>query len=297
MLKLLNVLWSSFKMALQELRVNKLRTFLSLFGITIGIFCIIGILSTINSLKFNIQSTVSSLGANTIYIQKEPWSGANASESWRYASRPNPRIEDLQMIKDRAPGAEYVAFLTFGGSEMEYLNARLDQVTWYAITEDYHEIQPIDVAYGRYFSPSDFQSGSNKIVMGYANAEKLFGLPELAVGKSVTIKGRKATVAGVMKKYGQSNLGGWDFDNICLLPYHFAKNITNNRLAAGMIMVKGREGLSVGALKEELTGAMRSIRKLSPLEEDNFSLNEISAANELLDTIFDSINAGGWAIA
>lgn len=75
MIKVLTILWNSFKMALQELRVNKLRTFLSLFGITIGIFCIIGVLATIDSLQTKIKSDLSSFGNNTIYIDKWSYGG------------------------------------------------------------------------------------------------------------------------------------------------------------------------------------------------------------------------------
>ena len=68
MVKLLSILWNSFRMALQELKVNKLRTFLSLFGITIGIFCIIGVLATVDSLERKVQNDLKTLGSNTIYI-------------------------------------------------------------------------------------------------------------------------------------------------------------------------------------------------------------------------------------
>lgn len=298
MFRALEVIWNSFKMALQELRVNKLRTFLSLFGITIGIFCIIGVLSTISSLKYNIQQNVSSLGANTIYVQKRPWGDEDGPNSWwKYANRPNGKYEEIKLIKERTPSAAHVAYLTFTVSAIEYQQEQLDNVTWYAVSEDYFAIQPVDVEFGRFFSTNDFQQGSNTVVLGYANAEKLFGNPERAVGKEVTIKGRKVMIIGVMKKYGQSNFGGWDFDNILIVPYLFARSLINEKYTEGMIMVKGEEGMPVQALKEDLIGAMRSIRKLTPTQEDNFSLNEISGANDFLDSIFGSINAGGWAIA
>jgi len=285
-------------MALQELRVNKLRTFLSLFGITIGIFCIIGVLSTISSLKYNIQQSVSSLGANTIYVQKTPWGEESGPNTWwKYANRPNPKYEEVRLIRDRVQSASAVAFITFSGSSVEYGADQLNNVTWYAVTEQYADIQPIDIAYGRYLSANDFQQGSNAIILGYANAEKLFGLPERAVGKEVTIKNRKVTIVGVMKKYGQSNFGGWDFDNILLVSYNFARFLINQKYTEGIILVKGRENQPVEALKEELTGALRSIRRLSPTQDDNFALNEISGANDFLDTIFGTINVGGWAIA
>ena len=75
MVKLLSILWNSFRMALQELKVNKLRTFLSLFGITIGIFCIIGVLATVDSLERKVQNDLKTLGSDTIYIDKWNYGG------------------------------------------------------------------------------------------------------------------------------------------------------------------------------------------------------------------------------
>ena len=83
MFKLLSILWNSFRMALQELKVNKLRTFLSLFGITIGIFCIIGVLATVNSLESKIQNDIKSLGTNTIYVMKFTIGGGEGEYPWR----------------------------------------------------------------------------------------------------------------------------------------------------------------------------------------------------------------------
>jgi putative ABC transport system permease protein len=79
MLKTLTIVWNSLLMALGELRVNKLRTFLSLFGVTIGIFCIIGVLATVQSLESSIKSDLSDLGNTTIYIQKWPWGGSGVA--------------------------------------------------------------------------------------------------------------------------------------------------------------------------------------------------------------------------
>src|SRR5437868_13346891 len=101
MRRTLEIIVSSFKMAMQELWKNKLRTFLSLFGITIGIFCIIGVLATVNSLERNIQNEVASLGTNTIYIDKCDYAaGGGPGYPWlRYVNRPEPKFEDLKVLK------------------------------------------------------------------------------------------------------------------------------------------------------------------------------------------------------
>src|SRR5215217_238499 len=110
MRRMLAILSSSFKMALQELGKNKLRTFLSLFGITIGIFCIIGVLATVSSLEKNLQSEIKSLGTNTIYIDKWQYSAGPDYPYWKYVKRPVPQYNEISEIKVRTVTAENVAF-------------------------------------------------------------------------------------------------------------------------------------------------------------------------------------------
>src|SRR3982751_5377723 len=112
MRRLADIIGNSFKMALQELWKNKLRTFLSLFGVTIGIFCIIGVLATVNSLEQNIQNEIKSLGNNTIYVDKWDYSAGGGPDFpwWKYVNRPVPKYYELKQIKERTPGAKYAAF-------------------------------------------------------------------------------------------------------------------------------------------------------------------------------------------
>jgi putative ABC transport system permease protein len=297
MFSFFEIIISSFKMALQEFRSNKLRTFLSLFGITVGIFCIISVLATVDSLKNNIKTSFSTLGNNTIYIQKRPWGSGGPNDWWKYNNRPSPKYDESVLLQKRLSYAENIGFITFGNNNVEFEDEQLTGVTWYAVSEGYVKIQPLEIQYGRYLSDAEFMSGSSTIVLGYTNAENLFVNPQNAVGKSVEINGKKMTIVGVPKKYGSSNMGGWDFDNIVLMPYKTARNLTNQSLSEGFIMVKGKEGVPVDEIKMELDGAYRSVRKLKPVQPDNFALNEVSAANSLLDTVFGSINLGGWFIA
>jgi putative ABC transport system permease protein len=108
MIKVLTILWNSFKMALQELKVNKLRTFLSLFGITIGIFCIIGVLATIDSLKGKIQNDLASFGNNTIYIDKWDYGGGPEYPWWKFMKRPSMKIEEMDIIKKKSNKTAFI---------------------------------------------------------------------------------------------------------------------------------------------------------------------------------------------
>lgn len=292
----LEIIGSSFKMALQELWKNKLRTFLSLFGITIGIFCIIGVLATVNSLEHNIQNEVKAMGSNSIYIDKWQWGGGPDYPWWRYVNRPSPKYEEMKYIRERTASAKFVAFKIEAQDNVEYGGNVLSNVKMFGISEDFENIQPVEIQYGRYISDAEFNSGSNAVVIGNEIAEKLFGAAELAVGRELTTRGKKLLVTGVIKKQGKQMLGGWEFDQSILLSYKFARNMMDERRSSPFIMVKGQDAITSKALKDDLTGTMRAIHKLSPTKEADFALNDINDFSEAISDAFVGLNIGGAVI-
>jgi putative ABC transport system permease protein len=296
MRRFLDITASSLKMALQELWKNKLRTFLSLFGVTIGIFCIIGVLATVNSLETNIQNQLKDLGNNTIYIDKWDWGGGPDYPYWKYAKRPLPRSEEIGEIKRRTASAQYAAFFISGTGVVEAAGNSLNNVRLYGVSADYASIQPLNIRYGRMLTEGELERVTTAVVIGNEVAETLFGEASLALGRELTIRGRRTTVVGVIRKQGSQLVGGWQFDQCILLSYRLMQTFVDERRANGIIMVKGREGISSRVLKDELTGVMRSVRRLSPTQESNFSLNDINDFGETLSETFVSVNIGGWAI-
>jgi putative ABC transport system permease protein len=295
MRKTLNILASSFRLTMQELMVNKLRTSLSLIGISFGIFCIIGVLATVNSLEMNIQNQLKSLGTNTIFIDKWQYSGGPDYPWWKFVNRPVPKYDEVKLIKERSHLVSNIAFDIDSRVDVEYKNYALQGVSMSGVTEEEIDIQPLTMAYGRYISGNEFSEGSAVVVIGYTNAENLFESASLAIGKEVKLKNNKATIIGVIKKMGQ-NMIGQDYDQSIILPYKFARQIVNENTSSPKIIVKGKANVSSAELSNELEGIMRSIRKLSPTQEDNFTLNEISSLSDRVSSMFGSINLGGWAI-
>lgn len=294
MRKTFNILTNSFRLTMQELMVNKLRTSLSLIGISFGIFCIIGVLATVNSLEMNIQNQIKSLGTNTIFIDKWQYSGGPDYPWWKFVNRPVPKSEEVEFIKERSNLVSSIAFDIDARLDVEYDSYALQGVTMSGVTEEEINIQPLTMAYGRYISGNEFSNGSAVAVIGYTNAENLFGAASVAIGKEVKIKNNKATIIGVIKKMGQTI--GQDYDQSIVVPYRFARQIVNEDNSSPKIIVKGKENVSSLALANELEGIMRSIRKLSPTQEDNFTLNQISSFSDKVSSLFGSINIGGWAI-
>ncbi|HTD93198.1 MAG TPA: ABC transporter permease [Chitinophagaceae bacterium] len=293
------IISSSFKMALQELWKNKLRTFLSLFGITIGIFCIISVLAVVNSLEHNIKNEVNSLGSNTIYIDKWEYTAGGGPDYpwWRYVNRPSPKYSEMEQIKERTPTAKFAAFNINVTDNVEYKGSVLSNVKYYGISEDFDDIQPLNIEYGRYPNDGEFSRGGNVMVIGNEIAEKLFGSPELAVDKEISIRGKKGMVVGVLKKKGKQIVEAWDFDQSVIIPYQFARTFMNELRADPVILVQGKDEINSKALKDDLTGTMRSVHKLSPTKDDDFSLNDINDLSDSISKAFVSLNIGGWAIA
>ncbi|MEO7800754.1 MAG: ABC transporter permease [Ginsengibacter sp.] len=295
MRKTLTILVNSLRLTMQELRVNKLRTSLSLIGISFGIFCIIGVLATVNSLEMNIQNEIKSLGSNTIYIDKWEYSGGPDYPWWKYVNRPEPKYDEINYIRQRSALASHVAFNINNRSNIEYMNSVLQDVIFYGVTEEQNEIQPVTIEYGRYISSSEFASGSSVMLMGFDIAENMFGSSEAALGKEITAAGHKAIVVGVLKKIGQ-NFVGMDYDKSVLLPYRFCRQLFKEKYSSPFIMVMGKTNVTSFALSDELKGIMRSVRKLSPKSEDNFALNDVNAFSDQVSSLFVNINIGGWAI-
>jgi putative ABC transport system permease protein len=297
MRKTLEIFISTIKLAVGEIRKNKLRTFLSLFGVTIGIFCIIGVLSTVKSLEKNIQDGVKSLGSNTVYIDKWDYKGGAEYPWWKYVNRPTPSQQEARKLKEKMDMKVNVVYNFSPSSNVTYGNNTLSGVTYHGVTDEFDQIIPVEIAYGRYLSMAEFDKGTPNIIIGYDNATDLFGSPEKAVGKEVQLRATKATVVGVIKKQGTTLGPGWGFDKCILLSYRFLRQqLFDERWNNPKIIVKGPDNVSSEALTSELRGAMRSLRRLGPGKEDNFALNAISDFSKAVSSLFANVSLGGWLI-
>lgn len=300
MRRILEILGSSLNLTWQEFKSHKIRTLLSLSGVAFGIFCIISVLATVNSLEYAVQKDIKALGSNTVYIDKWEYAdGGNDYPWWKYIKRPSPKYEEMEMLKVKVSAAANVAFNMSTQGSLEIGDNVLSGVNYYGITDEFKNIQPVEIQTGRYLQQSDYDQSASVIVIGYVVAENLFGShPEKAVGETLKMNnGKRGLVVGLIKKQGKSIVGGWEYDNSILMPIGFLKQFVRQENASPVIMVQGKETVPMAQLKDELEGAMRSIRKLKPTQESNFSLNDIDAFSSFASDIFSGINKGGWAIA
>ena len=295
MRKTLSILSNSLRLTLQELRVNKLRTALSLTGVAFGIFCIIGVLATVNSLERNIQNEVNAFGSNTIYIDKWEYGGGPDRPFWKFRARPRMRYEEVALLKQRSDLVEEISFLMKANGNISYKNEVVQNSSVFGISEEQMKVQPISFDYGRFISSAEFNNGSAVGIIGYDNAEKLFGNPERAIGKYFEIKGKQVTIVGVIKKEGKSFIG-FDYDNCIMLPYYFCRNIIAVENTNPVLIAKAKANVTTSQLSYDLQGAMRQIRRLSPTQEDNFSLNSVEAFSKAIGSLFSTVDIVGGLI-
>ncbi len=291
----LTIALNSLKLSLKELKVNKLRTALSLTGIAFGIFCIIGVLAAVNSLELNIQNELKGLGSNTVYIDKWDYSGGPDRPYWKLRARPAMKAEEAGLVKERTSALQSISFIMELNGRISYNNFENSGSTVYGVTESQMDIQPLHFYDGRFFSAAEFNSGSPVGILGYKNAEDFFGSPERAIGKQVNVKGRKVTIIGVLKKDGV-NFIGWKFDDCIMLSYKFCRQVFNEDFSHTVLIAKGYPKVTPEALMQDLKGAMRQVRRLSPTQEDNFSLNSVQAFSAAITDFFSVLNIIGSII-
>lgn len=294
----LRLLSEGFLFAFKSVVVNKLRTFLSLFGITIGIFCIISVFTVLDWMEKSIRDAINSMGSNVVYVQKFPWSFDGNLAWWDIMKWPSVSISDYQSVKNKSTKAEAVSFIIAKADKVKYKNNVANDAAVAAVTDDLERVVLFEIAKGRYFSPFEYSSGNNVAVLGAEVAERLFENAD-PLGKEITMaEGYKARVIGILKKEGQGGISLSNVDQLTLIPLNFGRNFINirNRFVDSQMMIKAKPDVSVQELSDELTMVLRASRRLKPAETTNFSVNTATMLSKGFEALFKAINIGGWII-
>lgn len=299
MLLYLRLLKESFAFAMNALRNNKLRTMLSLLGVTIGIFSIIAVLAAVDSLDQKIQNDLSTLDKNTIYLTSQSF-GPTDVPRWKREQFPNVTFEEYQYMKTAMKDIENSCFQYFTVSQnITYESRTSEAVNMVAVTAEFVDIQRLEFSEGRFFNESESYSGKQVVVLGYDIAQNLFdGFNP--IGKTVRMYGQKFTVIGVTKKKGSSgiDIGGGD-DTSAFFPATFLRRIygDNNPQVLPVIVVKPEKGTDIEALKSDIAQKLRNFRGVKQGDIDNFFINILSGLTDMIDGLLGSLRVGGIIIS
>ncbi|HAH23293.1 MAG TPA: ABC transporter [Prolixibacteraceae bacterium] len=296
---LTRLILESFSFAFGSLRGNKLRTFLSLLGITIGIFAIISVFTVIDSLEKYIRNSLNSLGSDMVYIQKWPWTppeGESEYPWWKYLNRPVPTMEEAESLSRKSKNIEDAVYFFGFNRTVQYENSKIENTQVLATTHGLINTWNLEIEKGRYFTESESNSGANLAVLGNEIAHNLFG-EDNPVGKTIKFQGYRFLVIGVYVKKG-TDMFGTSMDKRIHIPVVFAMNMVDIRDhdQGQAINVKAKPNADHDEFVAEITGIMRSLHRLKPMEENDFAINEVSMISKRFDTFFKVFNFAGWII-
>ncbi len=289
----------SFTFAFNSLKVNKLRTILSLLGITIGIFAIISVFTVIDSLERYIRDSLNSLGNNMVYIQKWPWmppEGESEYPWWRYLNRPVPELEEAEELLKRGKTIEDVAYLFGFSRTVQAGSDQMNNVNIYATNYGLLNVWNLKVEKGRYFTENEMRNGTPVAVIGSEIADKLFSGID-PINQTIKIQGTKFRVIGVYEKMGRDQFGTSMDKNVHIsVTKSFYMIDVRDRDRGQTICVKAKPNVDTDKFVAELEGIMRNLRQLKPMEENDFALNEVSLVSNQFDQFFVAFNFAGWII-
>ena len=296
MLLYLRLFKESFSFAINALTNNKLRTFLSLLGVTIGIFSIIAVLAAVDSLDRNIQEQLSGLDKNTMYLTKFSFGPTNVPR-WQRDNFPQTEYSDFDFIRRNVPDIAASAYVIFGSPQtVRYGAETISGVDITPVSNEIYEIENIKIEEGRFYTESESINGAPVIVLGNSLAENLFGKSN-PLGKQIRAYGRKLTVIGVMKKMG-AGLGGSP-DDKAYVPANFVRRFQTGGVDGipGAVIIKPIKGVDMGAFEGLLKQRFRIYRGLKAGEPDNFFVNKMSGFTDAIDGIIGTMNIMGWIIS
>ena len=297
MLLYLRLLSESFSFAINALRNNKLRTLLSLLGVTIGIFSIIAVLAAVDSMDKKIKEDLSDMDMNTIYLMNFSF-GPSEVPRWKREQFPKVTYDEFEYLKKSVPSIEKISFNFFARNEsVKYESNTVNSIRMKPSTDEFFDIEPIKIETGRLFNEAESNSGSPVIVIGSEVAKGLFENSD-PIGKKIRLYGQKLTVIGVLKKQGQGMFGDSN-DVAVFFPVNFLRRMygdENDALRAA-ILIKPEKGVDIEEFKAELSQKLRAFRGVKTGDIDNFFLNVLSGFTDFIDNIIGQMNMIGWIIS
>ncbi|MEW6304328.1 MAG: ABC transporter permease [Verrucomicrobiota bacterium] len=265
-------LHESFLMAMSALASHKLRSALTLVGVTVGVFSIIMVMTAMRVLQRNVESELSQLGTHTFAIQKWPEIQVEGPGGWeKYRRRKNLTLEETMILRERATLAVSVGaetWLRSGEVTSRYEKTNPD-IGMIGVTPEVFGAKNWVIQEGRAISASDIDGTRNVCVLGNALAKGLF--PHSSpVGEEIKYDGIKYTVIGFLESKG--GMGGQSQDNFLAIPLTTGLNRYGSYWRSVTMLVQARNQQVFDDTIEQVRGVLRAARKVPPGEADDFEV-------------------------
>lgn len=284
------------RIAIAQIRANKMRSTLTALGVIIGIVAVTLMGTAILGIDAGVDRSLAGFGDDVLYVTKWPWHEIN--DWWVYRNRPEIDVNDAtlinQWIEDHPGGPLKIAVPTVDWQASvlrgEY---RVMNINVTGTTADFARIARSDMSAGRFFSDIESRTGRNVCVIGFDVADALFP-NESPIGKQIQIRSQRYTVVGVAARQG-SFLGLFSWDSLVIMPLGAFARSFPMRWAHPTIRVQVDTKRMADAM-DDLRGLMRRIRRESPEQKDNFEINSQQVVREQIDPVKKKIFFGGMLV-
>lgn len=280
-----------FKLSFFALSANKARAALTMLGIIIGIISVTLMGSAISGLNRAFEASISSIGADVLYVSKWPW--LSRGQWWKYRDRPNLKVQYVSEISKDATMLAAVAPMVERMGTITYRNRSAQNVQVEGTTADYAYVAKMNFKEGRFFTDMETRGNMPVTVLGADVAKELFP-DRYPIGQMIRVDGLPFRVIGVRSKQG-SFMGMFSLDNEVIIPIGQFQNIYGRHFYP-TIEARVANPKNMDNAREQLIGIMRKVRGLSPFEKDNFSINQQTMFTDTFNRIVGGIEEVGLFI-
>ena len=288
----------AIRLALQQIRVQKLKSFFTLVGVMIGVMFLIAVVSIVTGMSKYVEEDFAGrmLGANTFTVRRFPWFGNNTTEEeWQeWQRRPRVYHRDIALVRNALPAGTHYAVESQETLWATSAYSRPRQVEAHAVEGDYFTIKKYDLSSGRIFTQQEAELGNPVIVVGDEVANFFFqGLNP--IGRELRIGGIPYQVIGVIEHQG--NLFGQSLDKTAFAPFNSPLHrLTNPRGDIDGLMVQAPNDLMMRDAMETVREVLRGQRGLRPATKDNFVMETSESALQSFQQIKGVMTVAGTAL-
>ena len=277
-------IWEGLFIALRATRVHKMRSILTTLGIIIGIASVTSMATVINGIERDFDEEMAGLGADVLYVEKMPWMMGPGAKWWEYINRPDITADLADIIQERSKYARAAVPVISTRRSLSYRSERIGSIRVEASRPRYENVHTIDIAEGRFYSELDDRAARNVCVIGASVAENLFP-HETPLGKRIRVGNHRFEVIGVLAKKGSSTESAGSADNEMKIPFDTYKKLYGLFRRSVSIQVKVAAAELLDDAQDELTGIIRTARRIDALEDNNFEINQQQSLREQLAPI------------
>jgi putative ABC transport system permease protein len=271
MKKLFISLTEGSKIALSALWANKVRALLTTTCIVIGIVSVTAMNTITDGVDRSFEDSMDMLGRNVVFVEKWPWGFGGEYKWWEYRNRSEMRLDYVDRLRELVPGASAVSASASRSTAIRFQDRSADNVQLNGATTSYFETAGLNISEGRAFTAEEEKRAAKVVILGNSVAEALFPNSD-PLNKQVRIRGQRFNVIGLLEEQGNF-LGLEDGDNRMITPITAYGTIYDLRWGIQLsVQFPSEEALQEG--EYEVIGAMRLIRGLDPLEDDDFAINQ-----------------------